>query len=69
MPKILIEFSEDELEEAQTAMHAGSYKAALWDLDQWLRSILKYQEVSEEASKVYAEVRAKLHDLSPEDAF
>jgi hypothetical protein len=68
MPKILLEFSEDEVEEAQTAIHAGSYKAALWDLDQWLRRMLKYEELSESEQLVYTSVRAKLHEVSPEDA-
>lgn len=43
MSKIIIEFdSLEESEEARAAIDGVKWKAAIWDLDQLLRSITKY---------------------------
>lgn len=43
MGKIILEFdSEEEREDARTALDAYKWKGAVWDLDQKLREITKY---------------------------
>jgi hypothetical protein len=62
--KITLEF--DDMEEAKTAMDGCRYKSALWDLDQHLRSRIKYEELTDEAHSALESTRAKLHELAPE---
>ena len=35
-------FKTDDKEEAELHLKAGDYKICLWELDQWLRSHIKY---------------------------
>ena len=43
MGKIILEFdSDEEREDARTALDAYKWKGAVWDLDQKLREITKY---------------------------
>lgn len=45
MGKIILEFdSVEEAEDARTAIDGWKYKLTLWDLDQELRSRIKYAE-------------------------
>ena len=45
MGKIILEFdSEEESQEARTALDGSSWKLAMWDLDQELRKIVKYEQ-------------------------
>jgi len=45
MGKIILEFdSIEEAEDARTAIDGWKYKLTLWDLDQELRSRIKYAE-------------------------
>ena len=37
------------------------YWNALFDLDQWLRNKLKYEEITEEQYKAFEECREELH--------
>ena len=62
--KITIEF--DDVEDAMVAMDGVRYKSALWDLDQYLRSRIKYEELTDEAHSALEEARSKLHELAPE---
>jgi len=48
MPKGKLEFDlPEEGEEFSSAVHGGEYKAVLWELDQELRSKIKYAEMTE----------------------
>ena len=40
--KITLEFKEEDADQALTALDGYKWKLALWDLDQLLRSIIKY---------------------------
>jgi hypothetical protein len=43
MGKIILEFdSNEEAEEARTAVHASDWKDSMWELDQALRNVTKY---------------------------
>ena len=61
MPKYTIEFHHDEEEEFQICIKSMDYWNALFDLDQWLRNKLKYQEITEEQYKAFEECREELH--------
>jgi hypothetical protein len=50
----------EEQDEYQTAMDGGKYKAALQELDNFLRGKIKYTD--EETIKL-EDIRAKLHEL------
>ena len=70
MPKATLEFDlgeSEELEAMWVFMEGQKYRSALWDLDQALRSDLKYNEsLSEETSTKLQEYRDKLHSLIEE---
>ncbi len=61
MSKVQISFElPEEQEECHTALDALKYKNTLFHFDQWLRSQLKYTELSAEVSVVYQTIRDKL---------
>lgn len=65
MGKIILEFdSFEEQDEARMAIDGGKYKLVIWNLDQHLRSEMKYNDNLDE--KVYDEfeqLRNKLRQL------
>ena len=61
MPKYTIEFHHDEEAEFQMCNQAHDYWNALFDLDQWLRNKLKYEDINDEQYKAFEEVRNELH--------
>lgn len=64
MPKATISFSlPEEKEEYETTMKAVSYACALEDFRNYLRSRLKYEELTEEQSKTLDEVRTKFFEI------
>lgn len=49
------------------ALHGIDYLIILWELDQWLRSKVKYsQEYQEETKQGFILAREQLHDLMQE---
>ena len=62
MPKYTIEFHHDEESEFQMCNQAHDYWNALFDLDQWLRNKLKYEEINEEQYKAFEECRTELYE-------
>jgi hypothetical protein len=69
MAKIIIEFdSVEEAEDARTALDAWKWKNAMWQLDQHLRSELKYNEkISDETDKAYQAIRDKIYEILNDD--
>ena len=64
--KATIEYNlPDDQIEFELATSAHRMHSVLWDLDQWLRSKLKYQteKMTDEEEKAYAKVREHLHEL------
>lgn len=62
--KAILEFQlpEDSIEFDMTCK-AGKYYSTLWDLDQWLRGIIKYDDtLPDEHEAIYQKVRDKLHE-------
>ena len=62
MGKIILEFdSDEERDDARTALDAYKWKGAVWDLDQKLREITKYGYVGKvEATEQEMELAEKL---------
>jgi hypothetical protein len=54
----------EEQQDFHDAVHASDYKAILWDLDQRLRSKLKYDDTLDNISATaYQDARDILHSL------
>lgn len=63
MPKAKLEFDlPEEQDEFKVACDAGKYYSAIFQFDQELRSIIKYQELDEKEYEVYEKVRQMLWD-------
>lgn len=64
MPIAKLEFNlPEEKSEFNIANKAGDYYCALWDMQEFLRSKLKYEELTEVEEKVYTEVREKFFEI------
>jgi len=66
MAKIIIEFAEDEINDARIAIDGHKYKQLIWELDQKLRSVHKYGaalEGSGEATEAEMDVCYRLRDI------
>jgi hypothetical protein len=65
MAKATITFTlPEEQVEFHDAVHAGDYKAVLWDLNQKLRGKLKYDTTLDDSSATaYQDARDMLHEL------
>lgn len=65
MGEIILKFdSVEEAEDARTALDGSKWKGAMWDLDQWLRSEIKYNgKLSEERYDAYQAIRDKIREI------
>ena len=67
MAEVILKFKEDEFEDARTALDGWKWKMAMWDLDQHLRSEIKYNEkLSAETDRAYQAVRDKIREILDE---
>ena len=72
MGKIILEFdSDEEKDDARTALDAYKWKGAVWDLDQKLREITKYgyvdkKEATEEERELADKLRTTLREILEE---
>ena len=72
MGKIILEFdSDEERDDARTALDAYKWKGAVWDLDQKLREITKYGyvgkvEATEEERELAEKLRTTLREVLEE---
>jgi hypothetical protein len=62
MKKAILEF--DNIDELLTALNGVKYKQALWELDMWLRTQVKYssEDVSTDTVAAYKTARETLHE-------
>lgn len=68
MAEIILKFNETEHEEARTAIDGHKWKNSMWELDQWLRSEIKYNEkISGETDAAYQAVRDKIREILNDD--
>jgi hypothetical protein len=67
--EVVIKFSdEDAAEDAKVALDGYKWKAALWELDQHLRSEIKYNEqLSSEVDEAFEKLRGKIREILSEN--
>lgn len=66
--KAILEFNlPEDNEEFQNAINGSNYKHAHWQLDQLLRSEMKYKELSDETYKAYDFCRKELRKILEQD--
>ena len=66
MAKIIIEFGEDEINDARVAIDGHKYKHLIWELDQKLRGVHQYGAVLQgngEATEAEMDVCYRLRDV------
>lgn len=65
--KAILEFNMDDGENRDNfdnAVNGWKWKQAVWEIDQWLRSEVKYNDnLSEEQYKIYDSTRDKIRDI------
>ena len=63
--EVIIKFSdEDAAEDAKVALDGYKWKAALWELDQHLRSEIKYNEqLPSEVDEAFEKLRDKIREI------
>lgn len=70
MPKAVLSFDlPEEAREHEICINGGKYISCLQEFDNFLRSKLKYAELSEEAHNSFEEARNFLHDLATSEGF
>jgi hypothetical protein len=58
----------DDQEDFNMAVNGTKWYLTLWELDQFLRSKVKYDEtISEEAQDIYDNIRQKIRELQSEN--
>ena len=69
MAEIILKFdSVEEADDARMALDGWKWKNAMWQLDQYLRAELKYNEkISAETDKAYENIRQKIRELLSDD--
>ena len=65
MGKVTFEFdSQEESEDIRTALDGYKYKLVIWDLDQHLRSEIKYNDkLPSEIAEAFEDLREKLREF------
>jgi hypothetical protein len=64
MPKVTIEFNSiEEQHELELCINASKWYSVVWDYSEYLRTKIKYDELSDDAYKAIEEVREKLYEL------
>lgn len=69
MAKVTLEFDPfEDREEMESALNGAKWKMLVWDLDQHLRSEMKYNDaITGEVYEALEKVRNKLHELKSEN--
>lgn len=67
MPKVIMEFNlPEEQDEFDLARQGSGLNSTLWEFDNYLRSRLKYEELSDEVHAALQAARNKLHEIKNE---
>lgn len=68
MAKVTIEFdSIEDNDELTMCINGIKWYSLAWEIDQYIRSRLKYSELSEEVYKELDDTREKLHEIMREE--
>jgi hypothetical protein len=64
MAEIILKFNDEDFEDARTALDGWKWKNAMWQLDQHLRSEIKYNEkISSDTENAYDSIREKMREI------
>jgi hypothetical protein len=64
MAKVTIEFNSiEEQHELELCINASKWYSIVWDYSEYLRTKIKYDELSDDAYKAIEQAREKLHEL------
>lgn len=69
MPQAILIFDitdPDEKDAFEDCFDSGKYQCVIYELDQWLRSKVKYEDLDEKEYEIYSNVRVKLHEYIDE---
>ena len=62
--KVTIEFNDDEKDDLQDALDGYKWKLLVWDLNQKLRTYMKYDEtITEEQYEIVEKIKKDLFEL------
>ena len=68
MAEIILKFNDEDFEDARTALDGWKWKNAMWQLDQHLRSEIKYNEkISGDTENAYDSIREKMREILQDD--
>jgi hypothetical protein len=68
MAKVIIEFdSIEDKDEMEMCLNGMKWYLLAWEIDQYMRSRLKYSELSEDVYKELDDAREKLHEIMRHD--
>jgi hypothetical protein len=66
--KAILEFNlPEENHEWKNAIEGAKMRSVLWEMDQWLRAKMKYEDLPDYHYEVYKECRKYLRDLTIEE--
>jgi hypothetical protein len=64
MAKVTIEFNTiEEQHELELCINASKWYSIVWDYSEYLRTKIKYGELSDDSYKAIEQAREKLHEL------
>lgn len=64
MPKVTLTFKlPEEREDFEYASKGLEYKIVIDEIDEYLRKMIKYETLTDEAANIYQEVRDKLWEI------
>jgi hypothetical protein len=61
--KIILEFNDDEIKQAEQAYHGPEYAMAVEDFRNFLRNTFKHREMSDEARKMAEEINDEFFQI------
>lgn len=68
MAKVTVEFDTvEDKEEMEFCLNGSKWWLVCWDLDQYFRSQMKYEELTEETYNAVEQAREKLRELMHEN--
>ena len=68
MAKVTVEFdSVEEIDDMEWCLNGRKWWSVAFDLDQYFRSRMKYEELTEEAYNAVEQAREKLRELMQEE--
>lgn len=62
--KVILEFTDDERQQAEDAFHGTSYKVALVTIREKIRGTLKWAQLTKEQQDAWEEIRKDFYEIT-----